>query len=71
LRDPFEDSLLWRDGRGMGSTARVLAILKELQMAMDTISGASARPRSLIRLPVVMCFALVFRAPSLACFRRY
>jgi LysR family transcriptional activator of mexEF-oprN operon len=39
LRDLFEDPLLRRDGRGMGSTARVLAILKELQMAMDTISG--------------------------------
>ncbi len=37
LRDLFDDPLLLRNGRAMEPTARALAILKELQPAMDTI----------------------------------
>jgi DNA-binding transcriptional LysR family regulator len=39
LRDLFDDPLLLRNGRAMEPTARALAILKELQPALDTISG--------------------------------
>ena len=45
LRDLFDDPLLVRNGRGFEPTARALAILKELQPAMDTISGAVSRAR--------------------------
>ena len=45
LRDLFDDPLLLRNGRGMEPTARALAILKELQPAMDTISGAVSRAK--------------------------
>ena len=45
LRDLFDDPLLLRNGRGMEPTPRALAILKELQPAMDTISGAVSRAK--------------------------
>ena len=45
LRDLFDDPLLLRNGRCMEPTARALAILKELQPAMDTISGAVSRAK--------------------------
>ena len=45
LRDLFDDPLLLRNGRAMEPTARALAILKELQPAMDTISGAVSRAK--------------------------
>ena len=45
LRDLFDDPLLLRNGRSMEPTARALAILKELQPAMDTISGAVSRAK--------------------------
>ena len=45
LRDLFDDPLLVRNGRGFEPTARALAILRELQPAMDTISGAVSRAR--------------------------
>jgi LysR family transcriptional activator of mexEF-oprN operon len=45
LRDLFDDPLLLRNGRGMEPTARALAILKELQPAMDVISGAVSRAK--------------------------
>ncbi|CAE6929224.1 LysR family transcriptional regulator [Ectopseudomonas khazarica] len=45
LRDLFDDPLLVRNGRGFEPTARALAILQELQPAMDTISGAVSRAR--------------------------
>ena len=43
LRDLFDDPLLIRHGRGMEPTPRALAILQELQPAMDTISSAVSR----------------------------
>ena len=46
LRDLFDDPLLLRNGRGMEPTARALAILKELQPAMDVISGAVSRAKA-------------------------
>lgn len=45
LRDLFDDPLLLRSGRAMEPTARALAILKELQPALDTISGAVSRAK--------------------------
>lgn len=45
LRDLFDDPLLLRNGRGMEPTARALVILKELQPAMDAISGAVSRAK--------------------------
>jgi LysR family transcriptional activator of mexEF-oprN operon len=45
LRDLFDDPLLLRNGRAMEPTARALAILKELQPALDTISGAVSRAK--------------------------
>ncbi|WP_397453343.1 LysR family transcriptional regulator [Pseudomonas sp. NA-150] len=45
LRDLFDDPLLIRNGRVMEPTARALSILKELQPAMDTISGAVSRAK--------------------------
>lgn len=45
LRDLFDDQLLLRNGRTMEPTARALAILKELQPALDTISGAVSRAK--------------------------
>jgi len=45
LRDLFDDPLLLRNGRGMEPTPRAVAILKELQPAMDTISGAVSRAK--------------------------
>jgi LysR family transcriptional regulator, mexEF-oprN operon transcriptional activator len=45
LRDLFDDPLLLRSGRGMEPTARALSILRELQPAMDTISGAVSRAK--------------------------
>ncbi|KFJ92845.1 LysR family transcriptional regulator [Pseudomonas sp. 1-7] len=45
LRDLFDDPLLVRNGRTYEPTARALAILKELQPAMDTISCAVSRAR--------------------------
>ena len=45
LRDLFDDPLLVRNGRTFEPTARALAILKELQPAMDTISSAVSRAR--------------------------
>jgi LysR family transcriptional activator of mexEF-oprN operon len=42
----FDDPLLLRNGRQMEPTARALAILKELQPAMDTISGAVSRAKA-------------------------
>ncbi|WJN60739.1 LysR substrate-binding domain-containing protein [Pseudomonas sp. SO81] len=45
LRDLFDDPLLVRSGRGFEATARALAILKELQPALDTISSAVSRAR--------------------------
>ena len=45
LRDLFDDPLLVRNGRVFEPTARALAILKELQPAMDTISSAISRAR--------------------------
>jgi LysR family transcriptional activator of mexEF-oprN operon len=45
LRDLFDDQLLLRNGRSMEPTARAMAILKELQPALDTISGAVSRAK--------------------------
>jgi LysR family transcriptional regulator, mexEF-oprN operon transcriptional activator len=45
LRDLFDDPLLLRNGRAMEPTARALSILRELQPAMDTISGAVSRAK--------------------------
>ncbi|QRY77278.1 LysR family transcriptional regulator [Pseudomonas sp. PDNC002] len=45
LRDLFDDPLLVRNGRGYEPTLRAMAILKELQPAMDTISSAVSRAR--------------------------
>ena len=45
LRDMFDDPLLLRNGRGMEPTPRAVAILKELQPAMDIISGAVSRAK--------------------------
>lgn len=45
LRDLFDDPLLVRNGRTLEPTMRALAILKELQPAMDTISCAVSRAR--------------------------
>jgi len=45
LRDLFDDPLLVRNGRKLEPTTRALAILKELQPAMDTISSAVSRAR--------------------------
>ncbi|WP_236177604.1 MULTISPECIES: LysR substrate-binding domain-containing protein [Pseudomonas] len=45
LRDLFDDPLLVRNGRVLEPTQRALAILKELQPAMDTISGAVSRAK--------------------------
>lgn len=45
LRDLFDDPLLVRNGRVLEPTPRALAILKELQPAMDTISGAVSRAK--------------------------
>ncbi|HWV10542.1 MULTISPECIES: LysR substrate-binding domain-containing protein [unclassified Pseudomonas] len=45
LRDLFDDPLLVRNGRTLEPTMRALAILKELQPAMDTISSAVSRAR--------------------------
>ena len=45
LRDLFDDPLLVRNGRSFEPTMRALAILKELQPAMDTISSAVSRAR--------------------------
>ena len=45
LRDLFDDPLLLRNGRSMEPTARALAILQELQPAMDVISGAVSRAK--------------------------
>ena len=45
LRDLFDDPLLMRNGRVMEPTARALAILRELQPAMDTISCAVSRAK--------------------------
>ncbi|MFI8646580.1 LysR substrate-binding domain-containing protein [Pseudomonas iridis] len=45
LRDLFDDPLLVRNGRTLEPTQRALAILKELQPAMDTISGAVSRAK--------------------------
>lgn len=45
LRDLFDDPLLLRNGRGMEPTGRALAILKDLQPAMDVISGAVSRAK--------------------------
>ncbi|MDB5983588.1 MAG: LysR family transcriptional regulator [Pseudomonas sp.] len=45
LRDLFDDPLLLRSGRGMEPTARALSILRELQPALDTISGAVSRAK--------------------------
>jgi len=45
LRYLFDDPLLLRNGRGMEPTARALAILRELQPAMDTISCAVSRAK--------------------------
>ncbi|RJX74113.1 LysR family transcriptional regulator [Pseudomonas sp. LS-2] len=45
LRDLFDDPLLLRNGRAMEPTARALDILKELQPALDTISGAVSRAK--------------------------
>lgn len=45
LRDLFDDPLLLRNGRAMEPTARAMAILKELQPALDTISGAVSRAK--------------------------
>jgi len=46
LRDLFDDPLLVRNGRTLEPTMRALAILKELQPAMDTISSAVSRARA-------------------------
>lgn len=45
LRDLFDDPLLVRNGRSFEPTLRALAILRELQPAMDTISSAVSRAR--------------------------
>ncbi|MFJ4194469.1 LysR substrate-binding domain-containing protein [Pseudomonas sp. NPDC089534] len=45
LRDLFDDPLLVRNGRVLEPTQRAMAILKELQPAMDTISGAVSRAK--------------------------
>ena len=45
LRDLFDDPLLVRNGRSLEPTPRALVILKELQPAMDTISGAVSRAK--------------------------
>ncbi|MGI4840462.1 MAG: LysR substrate-binding domain-containing protein [Janthinobacterium lividum] len=45
LRDLFDDPLLIRNGRSMDPTPRALAILEELQPALDTISGAVSRAK--------------------------
>lgn len=45
LRDLFDDPLLVRNGRALEPTVRALAILKELQPAMDTISSAVSRAK--------------------------
>jgi LysR family transcriptional activator of mexEF-oprN operon len=45
LRDLFDDPLLVRNGRTLEPTPRALVILKELQPAMDTISGAVSRAK--------------------------
>ena len=45
LRDLFDDPLLVRNGRVLEPTQRALAILRELQPAMDTISGAVSRAK--------------------------
>jgi LysR family transcriptional activator of mexEF-oprN operon len=45
LRDLFDDPLLLRNGRAMEPTTRALDILKELQPALDTISGAVSRAK--------------------------
>nr|WP_305881746.1 LysR family transcriptional regulator [Pseudomonas sp. VI4.1] len=45
LRDLFDDPLLVRNGRVLEPTQRALQILKELQPAMDTISGAVSRAK--------------------------
>ncbi|WP_275938795.1 LysR family transcriptional regulator [Pseudomonas sp. MPC6] len=45
LRDLFDDPLLVRNGRVLEPTQRALQILKELQPAMDTISGALSRAK--------------------------
>jgi LysR family transcriptional activator of mexEF-oprN operon len=45
LRDLFDDPLLLRNGRAMEPTARALDILRELQPALDTISGAVSRAK--------------------------
>ncbi|WP_085714746.1 LysR substrate-binding domain-containing protein [Pseudomonas sp. B28(2017)] len=45
LRDLFDDPLLVRNGRTLEPTPRALQILKELQPAMDTISGAVSRAK--------------------------
>jgi len=41
----FDDPLLVRNGRSLEPTPRALVILKELQPAMDTISGAVSRAK--------------------------
>jgi LysR family transcriptional activator of mexEF-oprN operon len=45
LRDLFDDPLLVRNRRTLEPTHRALAILKELQPALDTISGAVGRAK--------------------------
>jgi LysR family transcriptional activator of mexEF-oprN operon len=45
LRDLFDDPLLVRNGRTLEPTQRAIAILRELQPAMDTISGAVSRAK--------------------------
>lgn len=45
LRDLFDDPLLLRSGRAMEPTARAVDIFKELQPALDTISGAVSRAK--------------------------
>ncbi len=45
MRDLFDDPLLVRNGRTLEPTPRALQILKELQPAMDTISGAVSQAK--------------------------
>lgn len=45
LRELFDDPLLVRNGRTLEPTQRAIAILKELQPALDTISGAVSRAK--------------------------
>lgn len=71
LRDLFDDPLLLRNGRGMEPTPRAVAILKELQPAMDTISGAVSRAKDFDPSTSCACSASVCpMTPSSACFRR-